>query len=179
MLHYVALNRLYRDLKGKDEDFTKLWTTMPKEFCTLVQEMESLTSILDSYALGQAQLALVAASTTFYSRRICEKYSNMDKFQVMDLSTRPHLTSTTKDFYRIEKLISDFTELGKKCLSRLKKQLDIRFAYDSPYQFYPFFLDPVMCPMEMVIITPNYYEDVFQCFKVTHYLFYSKLPLLV
>jgi hypothetical protein len=91
MLHYYAMDRLYRDSKGKDEDFTELWTTMPKEFSTLVKEMERLTSILVSYALGEAQLDLVTASATFYFRRICEKYSSMDKYQVIYLSTRSHL----------------------------------------------------------------------------------------
>jgi hypothetical protein len=112
---------------------------MSKEFWTLAQEMESLTSILVSYALGEAQLDRVTASTTFYFRKICEKYSNMDKYRVMDYTTRPHKTSTIKDFFRIEKSISDFSELGKRCLSRLKGQLDIRFAYDSPNQFVPIF----------------------------------------
>jgi hypothetical protein len=153
------MDRLYRDLVAENDEFVDLWNNLAPESWTLVQLLESLTSMLVIYAVGEAQIDRVTASKNIYFRRICERYCDNEKYKVMALEERPEKTSTVTDWIRIETPLSEFSDLGKRCLERLKRQLQNRFRYDLPSDFIPIFLDPVTCPMAKVRIPSDRYEE--------------------
>jgi hypothetical protein len=175
ILHYYAMDRLYRDLVAENDEFIELWKNLSPECWTLVQELESLTSMLVIYAIGEAQIDRVTASKNFYFRRICERYCENEKYKVMELNERPEKRSTVSDWIRIEKPLSEFSDLGKRCLERLKRQLENRFRYDLPHDFIPIFVDPVTSPMAKVMIPSDRYEEAFNEFRNAHYGVFKEL----
>jgi hypothetical protein len=88
------MDRLYRDLVAENDEFVELWNNLSPESWTLVQELESLTSMLVIYAVGEAQIDRVTASMNFYFRRICERYCDNEKYKGMELEEKPEKTNT-------------------------------------------------------------------------------------
>jgi hypothetical protein len=66
ILHYYGMERLYRDLVQENDKFVDLWNNISRVSWMLVQELESLTSMLVVYALVEVQIDRVTASTNFY-----------------------------------------------------------------------------------------------------------------
>jgi hypothetical protein len=93
----------------------------------------------------------------------------------MKLEERTEKTSRVTDWVRIEKPLSEFSDLGKRCLDRLKQQLEYRFRYNLPYDFIPIFMDPVTCPMEKVLIPLHRYERALNVFRDGHYDVFTEL----
>jgi hypothetical protein len=172
--HYYGMLRLYTDLKEEDDiAFVKLFDEITEEDWELIAEMESLTFILVSYALGEAQMDKVMASKSFYFRSICKKYCTLQSFDLMKLTERPMKNDTIKCWKRRSKTINSFTDTGKKCLQRLSQQLDLRFKYEKPEQFLPVFLDPVTCPLSDKLIPTEYFAAALAHFKQRHFEVYE------
>jgi hypothetical protein len=71
--------------------------------------------------------------------------------------------------------LSEFSELGKRCLDPFKRLLEYQFRYNLPYDSIPICVDPVTCPMVKVLIPSDRYEEALNVFRKGHYDVYTEL----
>jgi hypothetical protein len=106
--------------------------------------MEAVSREISKYALTDAQSDNANnISLKAYYRMVTGTAVNHDQFMVMDLSWRPNKKSTVKSWQRKVRLVSDFTDEGKRCLVRLQEQIKTRFPKMIPGQAVAMLLDPM------------------------------------
>ena len=78
-----------------------------------------------------------------YYRKVTGNAVRHTEFRVMDISHRPDKFSSVKNWPRVARLVSDFTNEGKICLKRLQEQIKVRFPPMVPLQAVAMLLDPM------------------------------------
>ena len=146
LFHDTALTK-YLDIKRGDVEFSKIWKSLSPEDWTLIAEMEAITHKLASYAMCESQMDELTASKLPFFRNLLKKTANLDTFKVLDFSdggTVLNENSHLSDMPRLDKEVTNFSDHGKKCFTRLKLQVQQRFGNLTPAECLPAFLDPVM-----------------------------------
>lgn len=123
-------------------EFTQVWNALTSDDVKAMQEMEAVCESLSKYAMCEAQTASKHDSHLILLYRMLLRDSlYKDEYRVIDLG-RPGPTQTMKGFPRKERKVEEFTDTAKKCIERLKSQMNKRLSAPTPQNCVSALLDP-------------------------------------
>lgn len=136
--------------------------------------MEAVTCKLSEYAVtaAQADNASNTSLKSFY-RKIAEKAIMGDGFHVMSLG-RMDINKKAANWPREYRKVSDFTELGKRCLNRMREQVLLRLPPLGPHDSIPVLLDPLTKSFAKQLLSQpsNLHDDTLEMLKSEHRAIY-------
>jgi len=139
----IGNNFLLDKFKGTCDEFDNLWNKLTNDQKRVMQEVEAVCKSIVDYTLGMAQSSNDTNShlLTFY-RTMVRDVIKRKYFMVMKLE-RQSLDVTLGTWPREKRKVEEFTAGGKKCLERLKHQLEDRLDTPTPLKCLAVLLDPV------------------------------------
>ena len=128
--------------------------------------MEAITFQVAVYTNNEAQMNWVMASWIIFLRHETSKFIFSTRFQVIPFERNPRSTDSYKKFICIIFLVKTYelNDMTKKCLLRLKHQVNIRFPKQRAEECIVVFLDICSANIADHIIYADIYYEAFAYF---------------
>jgi len=139
-----------------------------------IQEMEAVCKILHHYVTLDAQTDnFQSNSLKPMYRKVCLASCFLDSYEVMSFE-RPPRDALIETWKRHTRKVSEFTEFGKKCLTRLRHQVHQRLPPPSAKKSIAVLLDPMtkLFASSMLDEEGNLYQDTLNYLKEQHRVAY-------